>query len=126
MSDAQPGAPASRFLLLRAAQVVDGRGGSPLRDGAVLVEDDAVRAVGRASEVRAPDGAAVAVHDYRDATLLPGLIDVHTHLNGFGDGRVGDDLATLPDEILLLQAARNARVHLNQSQGETRSAAPWA
>jgi imidazolonepropionase-like amidohydrolase len=112
MSEARQGAPAPAFTLLRAAQLVDGRGGPPVRDAAVLVEGQTIRAVGPAGEVRAPDGAPVAVHDYGDATLLPGLIDAHTHLNGFGDGRVGDELATLPDEILLLQAARNARVHL--------------
>jgi imidazolonepropionase-like amidohydrolase len=97
---------------LRAARLLDGRGGPPLRDAAVLVEGATIRAVGPAAEVRAPDGAPVAVHEYGDATILPGLIDVHTHLNGFGDGRLGDELATLPDDILLLQAARNARAHL--------------
>src|SRR5205823_6220818 len=56
--------------------------------------------------------ASVQVHEYGNATILPGLIDAHTHLNGFGDGRPGEELAALPDEILLLQAARNARLHL--------------
>ena len=102
----------SRFRLIRAAQLIDGRGGPPLQHVAVLVEGATIRLVGPASEVRAPDGAPVDVHDFGDATLLPGLIDVHTHLNGFGDGRPGEDLAALPDEILLLQAARNARAHL--------------
>jgi imidazolonepropionase-like amidohydrolase len=101
------------FRLIRTAQLLDGRGGPPLARTAVLVEGATIRAVGPASEVRAPDGAPVDVHDYDGATLLPGLVDVHTHLNGFGDGRPGDDLATLPDELLLLQAARNARAHLD-------------
>ena len=34
------------------------------------------------------------------------------HLIGIGDGRAGDELTTLPDEVLTLQAARNARAHL--------------
>jgi imidazolonepropionase-like amidohydrolase len=100
------------FRLIRAARLIDGCGGPAPERAAVLVEGDTIRAIGPASEVRAPDGAAVDVLDFGDATILPGLVDVHTHLNGFGDGRPGDDLATLPDEILLLQAARNARAHL--------------
>jgi imidazolonepropionase-like amidohydrolase len=32
--------------------------------------------------------------------------------SAFGDGRLGDDLAESPDELLLLQAARDVRVHL--------------
>ena len=104
--------PAALFTLLRAARVIDGRGGAPLEHGAVLLEGTRIRAVGRQSEVRALDGAPVAELDYPGGTILPGLIDAHTHLNGFGDGRRGDDLATMPDEVLLLQAAANARRHL--------------
>ena len=43
---------------------------------------------------------------------LPGMVDCHTHHNGFGDGRMGDDLTLLADEILTVQAARNARASL--------------
>ena len=50
--------------------------------------------------------------DYGDKTILPGLIDSHVHLIGLGDGRSGDELTTLDDEILTLQASRNARAHL--------------
>ncbi|MBI3972634.1 MAG: amidohydrolase family protein [Chloroflexi bacterium] len=100
------------FTLLRAAQVIDGRGGVPIQQGAVLLEGVRIHAVGPQSNVAAPAGAAVELLDYPAGTILPGLIDAHTHLNGFGDGRRGDDLAQLPDELLLLQAARNARAHL--------------
>ena len=37
------------------------------------------------------------------------MVDCHTHNNGFGDGRNGEDLAALEDEILTVQAAGNAR-----------------
>ena len=97
-------------ILVRAARLFDGRGGPPISDGAVLVQDGRILEVGPAAAIRPPD--ATPPHDYPDATLLPGLIDTHVHLNGFGDGRVGDDLATLPDELLLLQAAQNAARHL--------------
>ena len=97
-------------VLIRAARVFDGLGGPPTVDGAVLIQDGRILEVGPALALRPPD--STPAHDYPDATLLPGLIDTHVHLNGFGDGRVGDDLATLPDELLLLQSAQNARRHL--------------
>ena len=105
------GAPASLKLIL-APRLIDGRGGPPLERAALLLEGSTVRAVGPQAEVRPPDGAPVETLEYPNATVLPGLIDAHTHLNGFGDGRLGDDLAQNPDSLLLLQAARNARVHL--------------
>ena len=100
------------FKLIKAARLIDGNGGPPLERGAILIEGDKIRAVGTEEAVVAPEGAKVLEFDYGDKTVLPGLIDCHVHLIGIGDGRMGDDLTTLPDEVLTLQAARNARAHL--------------
>ena len=51
--------------------------------------------------------------DYGAATILPGLVDAHTHLVAPGDGTLGDDIAKEDDDILLLQAAQNARTLLH-------------
>ena len=83
-----------------------------MEDGAVLVEGAEIRQVGRASEIRAPEGAAVEEYNYPSDTLLPGLIDVHTHLNYMGNGMHTDDVMSLPDDILLMRSIANARTHL--------------
>ncbi len=97
------------YTLLTADRVVDARGGQPIEQGAVLVHGSEIVSIGPAHEVRAPDGAPVDHHHYPGATILPGMVDCHTHNNGFGDGRNGQDLAALEDEILTVQAAGNAR-----------------
>ena len=97
------------YTLLTADQVIDAKGGPPIQNGAVLIRDSEILAVGSAYEIRAPEGAPVTNHHYPNATILPGMVDCHTHNNGFGDGRNGQDLAALPDEILTLQSASNAR-----------------
>ena len=104
---------AGAFKLIKAARLIDGIGGRPLERGAVLLEGDRIAAVGTEESVVPPEGAPVQELDYGDRTLLPGLVDGHVHLIGIGDGRAGDDLALLPDEVLTLQAARNARAHLH-------------
>ena len=100
------------FTLLKAARVIDGLGGPPIERGAVLMQGDAIQAVGPEEEVVPPEGARVSEISYEDKTALPGLVDCHVHMVGIGDGRAGDDLTLLPDEVLTLQAARNARTHL--------------
>ena len=100
------------FTLIKAARFIDGTGASVLERGAVLIEGDRIRAVGGEESVHAPEGAQVQELDYGDRTVLPGLVDCHVHLNGIGDGRRGDDLVKLPDEVLAIQSAENARRHL--------------
>lgn len=102
----------SDFKVLKAARLIDGSGGAVQDQAAILIEKDKIRQVGTEETVNAPDGATVEEIDYGDRTILPGLIDSHVHLIGIGDGRAGDELTTLDDEILTLQAARNARSHL--------------
>ena len=102
-----------RLLLLAADRLLDGTGGPAIEGGAaVLVDRGRVSAAGRASDVVAPEGAPVERVDYGAMTIMPGMVDCHTHHNGFGDGRPGDDLGDMPDEVLALQSARNARTSL--------------
>jgi imidazolonepropionase-like amidohydrolase len=64
-------------LWLTGARLFDGTG-SPVRDdAAILVEDGVIRRVGRAADPR-PDGARVL--DVQQRTLMPGLIEAHTHV----------------------------------------------
>src|SRR4051812_45755395 len=82
----------SGTVVLRAARVIDGTGGAPIVNGAVVVTNDRIVAVGAASAVAVPPGARVI--DLGDATILPGFIDAHTHIIGrvLGDP-AGDDAA---------------------------------
>ena len=105
--------PGDRYTLLTADRLIDGTGAPPVDRAAVLIKGDSIVAAGPRDAVVPPDGAPVDARDYPHATLLPGLIDSHVHLIGIGDGRKGDELVTLPDEILTVQAAENARRHLH-------------
>ena len=72
---AQPAVPVT---LVNAARLLDPRTGNVLAPAAVLIEGDKIKQVGSSSQIGVPPGANVI--DLGAATLLPGLIDGHTHL----------------------------------------------
>ncbi len=67
------------YTLIRNGTLIDGTGGRPVPDAAVLVEDGVVRAAGRRQEVTMPN-APVTEIDAAGGHILPGLIDTHVHI----------------------------------------------
>src|SRR5499427_6363141 len=74
---AQSLAPAT---LVKAGRLLDPRTGKVLSPAAVLIENDKIKEVGAPSHVQANAPAGAKTIDLGNATLLPGLIDSHTHL----------------------------------------------
>jgi len=64
--------------LVKANRLIDPRSGNVLSPAAVLIEDGKVKEVGTPTQVQASNDAKTI--DLGSATLLPGLIDSHTHL----------------------------------------------
>jgi imidazolonepropionase-like amidohydrolase len=100
--------PAPKRVVVRAGRLLDVKSGKLLTDQAIMIEGDKVTSVGPASS--APSG--VTVINLPNATVMPGLIDAHTHLT-FDQGSVGyTGLGiSVPREALI--GARNARLTLN-------------
>jgi imidazolonepropionase-like amidohydrolase len=69
---------AAPLTLVKAGRLLDPRTGNMLAPAFVLIEGDKVQQVGSSSQIGVPPGAKVI--DLAGATLLPGLIDAHTHL----------------------------------------------
>jgi imidazolonepropionase-like amidohydrolase len=96
---AQPPAP----LILRAARWLDVAAGQIRAQAVIVVQDGRITSVG--GEI--PAGARTV--DLGDVTLLPGLIDAHTHLTGDLEGDwVTRDVRELPADAAL-RGARNAK-----------------
>lgn len=103
-----PDALAKAPLFLKAGSLIDGRGGAPLVPAMVRIDGDRVAAVGATLPV--PPGARVI--DLGNATLLPGLIDLHTHLTDKLGVHWEQALVTTTPAEAALWGARNARVTL--------------
>ncbi len=84
---AQAVSPPKELILVKAAHLIDGTTDTP-RDGlGVLIEGDRIKEVGPVAQLA---GRAQRVIDLGNATLLPGLIDAHTHVLLQGDITAAD------------------------------------
>ncbi len=97
-----------RHVLVRAGRLLDVRTGKIFTNQAIFIEGDKIVSVGPAASART--AADVTIVDLPNATVLPGLIDAHTHLTfnpQFGYEMLG---ISVPREALI--GAHNARVTL--------------
>jgi imidazolonepropionase-like amidohydrolase len=72
----QPSPP--RAIVLDNARIVDGTGAAPLEHGRIVIEGERITQIGPAPQVKAPAGAETI--DLGDGTIIPGLIDLHFHI----------------------------------------------
>src|SRR5713101_2137379 len=100
---------AVKRITIRAGHLLDVKTGKTLNDQVIVIEGDKIVAVGPASNPQA--GAGGSSIDLSTSTVMPGLIDGHTHLTGdprnIGYQSLG---LSLPREALI--GARNARLTL--------------
>src|SRR5438132_5217553 len=73
-------------VLIKAGRLIDPKAGTVLANQAILVEGDRVKETGPAATVAGHAAAGARVIDLGSATVLPGLIDCHTHITGGDPG----------------------------------------
>jgi imidazolonepropionase-like amidohydrolase len=93
------------WTVIRAGSLIDGKSAALRRDQVIVIHGNRIESVGDAATAKIPSGAAVI--DLSKATLLPGLIDSHTHifLQGEDPAQGGYD-ANILNAPLALRAAR--------------------
>ena len=98
---------ASKRVVVRAGRLLDVKTGKTLTDQAIVIEGDKIVSVGPAGAA----SASATTINLPNATVLPGLIDAHTHIT-FDPGQVGYSGlgVSIPREALV--GAKNARITL--------------
>jgi imidazolonepropionase-like amidohydrolase len=108
-----PKAPGERPVVLRPARVFDGVRVKPHEDWVVVVRGDRIEAAGPAADVKAPANARVI--DLPKMTLLPGLIDAHTHvlLHPYNETTWDDQVLRQPLALRVCRATNHLRALLH-------------
>ncbi|MEJ7638545.1 MAG: amidohydrolase family protein [Singulisphaera sp.] len=76
----QPAPAPTATTLVKVGRLLDVRSGRYSENQGILVEGERIKEVGPLTEVEAHVGKDALVVDLSKATVLPGLIDTHTHL----------------------------------------------
>ena len=72
-------APAANVTVFEGARLIVGDGSAPIENGVLVVDGDTIVAAGAAGAVQAPAGATSV--DLTGKTVMPAIVDVHTHLS---------------------------------------------
>src|SRR6516164_5179363 len=92
--------PAGQVVAIRAGKLFDAKSGTLLNNQIVLIRGDRVADVG--SSVQIPREARVI--DLSSATVMPGMIDAHVHVNTGGETPAQRALIALANAQIDLQA----------------------
>jgi imidazolonepropionase-like amidohydrolase len=97
---------------IKAGKLIDADAGAVLSNQIVLIRGDKIAAVGKEKDVTIPGGATVV--DLSNMTVLPGLIDCHTHLADGSENGSGDPLTYLKKSAaeIAFESVPNARAML--------------
>jgi imidazolonepropionase-like amidohydrolase len=82
---AQDGVKPPKETVIKAGRLIDARAGTVLTDRAILVEGERIKSVGATADVLKAASKDAVIIDLSKATVLPGLIDCHTHVLLQGD-----------------------------------------
>jgi imidazolonepropionase-like amidohydrolase len=101
----QAGSAPAQVTVIRAGTLIDGKSDKPRHDQVIVIRGNRIENVSDAASAKIPDGATVI--DLSKQTVLPGLIDSHTHifLQGEDPAQGGYD-ANILSAPLALRAAR--------------------
>jgi len=101
-------------VLIKAGRLIDGRSATAQTNVGILIAGERIRAVGPVAQITAQAPNARVI-DLSQMTVLPGLIDAHTHLLLQGDVTsqdYEDQLLKQSTAYRAILAARNARIAL--------------
>jgi len=116
----QPAAPPQSVVtVIRAGTLIDGASNAPKQNQVIVIRNSRIESVGDAVSARIPEGATVI--DLSRSTVLPGLIDTHTHifLQGEDPAEGGYDINILKYPVSLRAARATVAARRALEQGFT-------
>ena len=98
--------------ILKAARLIDGTGAEPVADAALVVENGKIVSVGSRETLPPDPGGETDVVETPGGTILPGFIEMHSHIHCSAESDAYRHVTTESDEVLLMRAVQAVRAAL--------------
>lgn len=98
-------------VLVKCGNLIDGTGRPPVKNVALLIEDNVIKQVGPTDSVKAPPDARVI--DLNGMFVCPGLMDAHMHASFNGEAEYWDIVLKQNTAYRTLTGLRNVNADLN-------------
>ena len=98
--------------VLKAARLIDGTGAEPVADAALVVEDGKIVSVGSRETLSPGPGGETDIVETPGGTILPGFIEMHSHIHCSAESDAYRHVTTESDEVLLMRAVQAVRAAL--------------
>ncbi len=67
------------YIALKGARIISMKGDEVIENGTIIINENKIEAIGKADEIKIPTDAKVI--DCTGKTIMPGMVDVHSHLS---------------------------------------------
>lgn len=96
-------------LLLKADRLIDGTGADPVPNAAVLIEDGRIAQIAAADAIPLAPDDAVDVIEVSGGSIMPGFIEMHSHIHCSAELDAYTHITTESDEVFLIRAVGAVR-----------------
>lgn len=100
-------------LVLKADRLIDGTGADPVANSSVTIEDGRITHIGNNNGAASGPGAEVDVIEVKGGTIMPGFVEMHTHIHCSAEADAYRHVTTETDEFLLMRGAQAVRAALS-------------
>jgi imidazolonepropionase-like amidohydrolase len=119
ISSGRQASPAAVPFAIVGARLIDGTAAAPVDDSVIVIEGDRIRAAGPRARVQVPRGATFV--DAKGKVVMPGLVDVHCHINQPAEDMKRYWIAQLRWGVTTMRAAGNDKPETVPLFRETRA-----
>lgn len=112
-------------ILIRAPRLFDGASRTPRERAFVVIDGERISALGEQRELGGSESFAQVIDLPSDSTLLPGLINMHTHISFSSSDRVFADALAESDVHKMIRIAGNLRTALATGVTTVRDCGTW-